>query len=73
MNFQNLCELISGVVSVDQTVNKDSRLASDLGLCSFDMMLLLFKIEEATGKTIDASNLESDMTVEELLEVIALK
>lgn len=73
MNCQSLCELISSVISTNQPIKIDSRLASDLGLCSFDMMLLLFKIEEEAGITIDASRLKNDMTVGDLLEVIALK
>lgn len=70
MNYQSLCELIIDIISTPKTINHDSRLASDLGLCSFDMMLLLFKIEEAVGIQIDISKLKSDMTVGEILDII---
>lgn len=46
------------------------RIESDLGLCSFDMMLIVYEIEEELHKTIDFRKLHSDMTVKEFLAVI---
>lgn len=70
MNYQSLCELITTIIPTLQTIKPNSKLVSDLGLCSFDMMLLLYKLEEAVGIQIDASKLKRDMTVEELLQLI---
>ena len=70
MNYQNLCELITSIIPTPQIIKPDSRLASDLGLCSFDMMLLLYKLEETVDIQIDVSKLKNDMTVEELLKII---
>lgn len=46
------------------------RLACDLGLCSFDMMMLLFQIESDCGCQVDVSTIKQDITVEELFELI---
>ncbi|MGN1345012.1 MAG: acyl carrier protein [Traorella sp.] len=70
MDYQSLCELIIDIISTPKTINHDSRLASDLGLCSLDMMLLFLRIEETTGLEIDMSKLKMDMTVDEILEII---
>ena len=70
MDYQCLCEIINNIIPVSKTITPDSKLASDLGLCSFDMMLLLFNIEERAGVQINISNLKKNMTVKELLNVI---
>lgn len=70
MSFERLCELLAEIAPVPETICLESRLSSDLGLCSFDMMLLLLRIEESIAAEIDTSALKSDMTLHEILTLI---
>ena len=70
MNYDQLCEIIKDVIPQSKEVFPDSKIVSDLGICSFDMMLLLFRIEDMMDVQIDTSLLKKDMTVNEILNVI---
>lgn len=70
MNYMQLCKIIMDTIPVTKEIFPDSRLSSDLGLCSFDMMLLLFQIEKIIGTQVDLSLLKNDMTVSEMLNIL---
>lgn len=72
MNYKQLCAIITDILPKQKEISSESRLSSDLGLCSFDMMLLIFRVEEASGIQIDASSLKKDITVEELLNIVGV-
>ncbi len=67
MNLEQLCKIIN--VETKEDVSQ-KHLASDLGLCSYDMMVLLVEIEDTCGHEIDTGLIKKDMTVTELLDVI---
>lgn len=48
-------------------VHASSRLADDLGLCSYDIMVLVTLVESRTGRQVDVVRLSQDQTVAGLL------
>lgn len=49
-------------------ITEDSKLRDDLGLCSYDMMLLIALLEEKTGKKVNMTVLKNDVTVKGLYQ-----
>lgn len=70
MEFKQLCDMINNILPKSKSIFPESRLSSDLGLCSFDMMLLIFQIEEICGHKISVSAIKKDMNVKELYKLI---
>lgn len=70
MKLQQLCDLISSQMKLEKNIEKTDCLSSDLGMCSFDMMVLIVDLESACGHEINTMMLKKDMTVGELLAVI---
>lgn len=72
MNINQLCDLIRQVVSIesDDAELSKKHLLSDLGICSFDMMVILVKIERIYGLGVDTSQIQSDISVMDFCNVI---
>ena len=70
MNLNELKTVISKQLSSEDNVSATKHLATDLGLCSFDMMVMIVEIESTCGHEINTALIKKDMTVEELLNVI---
>lgn len=70
MEFEQLCDMINDILPKSKNIFPESRLSSDLGLCSFDMMLLVFQIEGICGHKISVSTIKKDMNVKELYRLI---
>lgn len=62
-----LYSLLSDMVE-NCEITEDSKLRDDLGLCSYDMMLLIALLEEKTGKKINLTVLKNDLTVKGLYQ-----
>lgn len=73
MDYNVFCKIIAENLSTIRTIQANDRLASDLGLCSFDLMVLLFNLEQTIGHQIDASSMKKDITVKELFDLISEK
>ncbi|MCD7949413.1 MAG: phosphopantetheine-binding protein [Erysipelotrichaceae bacterium] len=70
MDLEQLCKIIN-VEAKEDILQK--HLASDLGLCSYDMMVLIVEIEDSCGYEIDTSLIKKDMTIAEVLDIINKK
>lgn len=71
MEFKQLCTIISGVLQEERMILPTDRLAEDLCLCSFDMMVIIAQIEEEYGCQLDVASVKKDMTVQELFSVVS--
>lgn len=72
MKFEQLSSIISSQMALEREIKKTERLGSDVGMCSFDMMVLILEIENASGNEINTKLIKKDMTVEELLNIVNL-
>lgn len=70
MEYNQFCTMISNILPEPKKILPENCLSSDLGLCSFDMMILIFQIEEACGHQVVVSSIKQDITVKELYELI---
>ena len=71
MDFNVLTNIIKEVLeTVDIKIEKDSKLYEELGLCSFDMMVIIGIIEDNYDKSVDLIELSKDMTIKGLINAI---
>ena len=70
MNFEQFCLIINDLLPKPMEILPEYSLLNDLGLCSFDMMVLIVQIEEISEKNIDVSSMRNNMTVQELFTLI---
>ncbi len=70
MEFNELCMIINNILPESKDIIPESCLSSDLGLCSFDIMALIYQIEKICGHEISVSAIKKDMTVKELCKLI---
>lgn len=70
MKFEELSSIISSHMALEKKIQMSEHLSSDIGMCSFDMMMLIVEIENACGYEINAELIKKDMTVEELLNIV---
>lgn len=63
MEYEKFCSLIHDLLPEEQEILPDKHLSSDLGICSFDMMMLIFQIEELSEHKVEISEIKKDMTV----------
>ena len=72
MEYNRLCKMICSVKEKEMEIHPCDKMASDLGLCSFELMVLIVQIEGECNCEIDVSLLNYDMTVQELLDVMKI-
>ena len=70
MKYEQFCTLINDVFPEKKEILPENCLASDLGLCSFDLMMLICLIEKNNGNNVNLSLLRNDMTVREFYEQV---
>lgn len=70
MKCEQFCGLIHDIFPELEEVLPEQRIASDLGLCSFDIMMIIVQIEELYGCQVDVSLIKKDMTVREFFSVV---
>lgn len=70
MKLEQLCNVISYQIKTDKKIESTDRLSSDIGICSFDMMVIIVEIEKICGHEIDTTLIKNDMTISELLNLI---
>jgi acyl carrier protein len=69
--FEKIKDLICGFVEVDpDEVTAESKLSTDLGLCSLDLAMLSSEIEKEFGVNITAKTFATVKTVGGLVEFI---
>lgn len=69
--FEKIKDLICGFVEVDpDEVTAESKLTTDLGLCSLDLAMLSSEIEKEFGTNITAKTFATVKTVGGLVEFI---
>ena len=73
MDYTKFLSILQNILPETKVLHANSRLAGDLGLCSFDMMMLLFQVEREYGCEVDVSAVKQDITVKELFELINQK
>lgn len=71
MTIKKLTEIVIEIADNNSNVSENSRIISDLGLCSFDVMVLLSRIEHEVHHPIDATVMTRDMTVKQLYDLIS--
>lgn len=72
MEYNKLCKIINNILSGNKKILPEDCLMKDLGLCSFDMMILIFQLEEECGYQLCISDIKKDMTVKELYELVCI-
>ena len=72
MKFKQLSGIISSQMALEREIQLTEHLNSDLGMCSYDMMVLIVEIENVCGHEINTKLIKRDMTVEELLNIVNL-
>ncbi len=71
MEFEMFSTILMRVMeNPNMEVSLSSKLKDDLGLCSFDMMILLGEIHAETGLKIRYEALNKEMTVNDLLDAL---
>ena len=71
MDVQLLKKIIWEVTGNEKLeIQKHSKLYDDLGLCSFDMMVIIGLLEDKYKKSVDIKCFSNDLTVEGLLNSI---
>ena len=65
-----ICEVME---QSDLEIHMEDNLHEDLGMCSFDAMMMIFLIEERSHKRIDISKLSENTTIEGLIKSIYLE
>ena len=70
MTFKKFTEMVEEIADKHSIVSGNSRITSDLGLCSFDVMVLLSRIEHEVNHPIDVALMTRDMTIKQLYDLI---
>lgn len=71
MRFEQLKAIILDVTGKSQIVEPESRLRRDLGISSFEMMVIIARIENSCGHQTNMELLRHDMTVNDLLDAVS--
>lgn len=70
MKFKQLSSIISSQMALERKIQGTETLSNDIGMCSFDMMMLIVEIENECGYEINTDLIQKDTTVDELLSII---
>lgn len=69
MNYEQIKRILIDVINDNHMcIEEKSRLYEDLGLCSYDMMLVIEIIENEYKKKVDLNILLEDMTIRGLMK-----
>ena len=69
MDYEEYCKMIEELMPEPAEIRREQQLSGDLGLCSFDMMMLTARIEAATGADLDVTRITKYTTVGELWQL----
>lgn len=71
MDIKELVGIIKEVLETnDVEIGYESKLYDEIGLCSFDMMVIIRIIEDEYKKSVDLIELSKDMTIKGLINAI---
>ena len=71
MDMKVLTGIIKEVLETnDVEIGYESKLYDEIGLCSFDMMVIIGIIEDEYKKSVDLIELSKDMTIKGLINAI---
>lgn len=71
MEIWELKEIVSKIIQRQNfEMNEQTCFVEDLGMCSFEIIMLIGEIERKTNKNIDVSSFSNKLNVEELLSSI---
>ena len=71
MDIKELVGIIKEVLETnDVEIGYESKLYDEIGLCSFDMMVIIGIIEYEYKKSVDLIELSKDMTIKGLINAI---
>lgn len=70
MEYDKLCEIINDILPEKKKISPEDYIVKDLGLCSFDIMVLIFQLEEEFGHQVRISDVKKDMMIKELFELV---
>ena len=71
MDIKELVGIIKEVLETnDVEIGYESKLYDEIGLCSFDMMVIIGIIEDVYKKSVDLIELSKDMTIKGLINAI---
>ncbi len=71
MDIEELKEILSRILHrKDFELNAKTHLIDDLGMCSFEIMMLIGEIERKTNKSINVRSFSDQLNVESLLSSI---
>lgn len=71
MDMKVLTGILKEVLETDDVeFGLESKLYDEIGLCSFDMMVIIGIIEDGYDKSVDLIELSKDMTIKGLINAI---
>lgn len=70
MDINQLTSIIKNVSPQNKTIELNSLLVDDLGLCSFDMMLIFGQLINQISRNIDLDDFSNAKTVNDIFQVI---
>lgn len=70
MTFEELKTIIESVVQEKVVIEPESILTDDLGITSFEMMVIIVKIEDEYKFQVDLSRVRKGMSVKDLLSIV---
>ncbi len=71
MELKRIIEIINEVLEKkDSNIIGNEKLQDDLGICSFDMMMIIALIEKDNNVIVEVDKLKKNMTVAELCNAI---
>lgn len=70
MDIDKLIEIISLVLENKKNITADSKLKEDLGICSFDMIMIIADIEKNGEFKVNINEFKKEMTIKELRNII---
>jgi acyl carrier protein len=70
MDYEEYCKMIEELMPEPAEIRREQQLSGDLGLCSFDMMLLTQRLEAESEEDLDVTRITKYTTVGELYDLI---
>lgn len=71
--ISKIIDIIKTIKDVDIDIDKDSKLIFDIGFSSFEMCLLVCELETQFETTIDFSDINNSITIDEFHNLLECK
>ena len=71
--FEHVEKVILQQVNYSGEIQPSSRLEDDIGVCSFDMMVIIYELEKQFNVKIDTSKFKKQMTIQDLSDLLTME